>query len=160
MYVAQGVTLRICLGSSAHLGPPPTHAYQEKAPVLKKLRRFVLKGVSDELQKPTKDKQAGGNHPERMIEDCSHCQRQRDHNQWNAKAMAEPVDWMGMAACVLCDPLFAGASAWHVRIINRCLKERRVLAPFRQALRQMSYCGVSKNTRVGPAWTWLSAVTS
>ena len=61
----------------------------------------MLKGVTDELQKPTKDKQADGNHPERMIENSGHGKRQRDHNQRNAKAMAEPVDWMGMAACVL-----------------------------------------------------------
>jgi hypothetical protein len=31
--------------------------------------------------------------------------------------MAQPVDWMGMAACILRDPLFAGASAKHARII-------------------------------------------
>jgi len=118
IYVAQGVTLKICLGSSAHLGPPPAHAYQQKAPVLKKLRWLVLKSVSDELQKPAKNKQASGNHPERMIEDGNHAKHQRDHNQRNAKAMAEPVDGMRMAARVLRDPLFAGASAWHARIIN------------------------------------------
>jgi len=32
--------------------------------------------------------------------------------------MAQPVDWMGMAACILRDPLFAGASAKHARIIT------------------------------------------
>jgi hypothetical protein len=57
--------------------------------------------------------------------------------------MAQPVDRMSMAACILRDPLFAAASAKHGRIIT-----------------QRSYCGVSRKTRVGPAWTWLSALTS
>jgi hypothetical protein len=57
--------------------------------------------------------------------------------------MAKPVDRMGMAARVLRDPLFAAAPTKHGRIIT-----------------QHSYCGVSKKTRVGPAWTWLSAETS
>ncbi len=78
----------------------------------------MFKGMADELQKPPKNEEPGGDHPERMIEDGGHGKRQRDHNQWNAKAMAKPVDRMGMAARVLCYPLFAGASAWHARIIN------------------------------------------
>src|SRR6185312_8821990 len=109
--------IRDCLGSSAHLGPPPAHTHQQKAPVLKKLRWFVFKSMANELQQPAEYKQSGGKHPERMIENSHDGKRQRDHNQRNAKAMAQPIDRMGMAACVLRDPLFAGASAWHARII-------------------------------------------
>ena len=107
----KGITIRICLGSAAHLGPPPAHTDQQKAPILKKLRWLVFKGVADELQKPAKDEESGGKHPERMIENGGHAQCQGDYDQRNAKAMAEPVDRMSMAACVLCDPLFAGVSA-------------------------------------------------
>ena len=78
---------------------------------MKELWFFMLKSVANELQKPAKDEESGGKHPERMIEDSGHSKRQGHHDQGNAKAMAEPVDWMGMAARVLRDPLFAGASA-------------------------------------------------
>ena len=102
-----------------HLGPPPTDTHQQEAPIVKKFRFFVLKGVADELKKPAKDKESGSEHPQRMIKNGSHRQRQRHHDQRNAKAMAAPVDWMCMAAGVLCDPLFAAASTRHGRIITQ-----------------------------------------
>src|SRR5690242_12752719 len=105
-------------GAAAHLGRPPAHTDEEKAPVVKKLRFFVFKGVADELENPAEDKQAGSKHPERMEENGRDAERQRSHDQRNANAMAQPVDWMGMAACILRDPLFAGASAKHARIIT------------------------------------------
>ena len=78
---------------------------------MEKLRLFVLKGVTNELQKPAKDEESGGKHPERMIKNCRDAKCQRNHDQGYANAMAEPVDRMSMAAGVLCDPLFAGVSA-------------------------------------------------
>ena len=105
-------------GSSPYLGPPPAHTDEKKAPIVKKLRFLVFKGVADELENPAEDKQAGGQHPERMEENGRDAESQRSHNQRNANAMAQPVDWMGMAACILRDPLFAGASAKHARIIT------------------------------------------
>jgi hypothetical protein len=99
------------LGLAAHLGPPPAHADEKKAPVLKELGLFVLKGMANELQKPAKDEESSGKHPERMKENGGHGECQGQDNQRNAKTMAEPVDRMGMAACVLCDPMFAGAPA-------------------------------------------------
>ena len=106
------------LRPSPHLSPPPAHAHKEETPVLKEFRRLVLKGVANELQKPAKDKESSGKHPERMIENGRYPKRQRRHNQRYAKAMAKPVDRMCMAACVLGDPLFAAASTKHGRIIN------------------------------------------
>jgi hypothetical protein len=99
------------LDPAAHFGPPPAYADEKKAPVLEELWLFVFKGVANELQKPAKDEESGGKHPERMEENGGYGERQGQDNQRNAKAMAEPVDRMGMAACVLCDPMFAGASA-------------------------------------------------
>ena len=91
---------------------PTTSAPDKKeAPVVKELRLFVFKSVADELQQPAKDEEAGGKHPERMKENGRHGERQRNHDQRNAKSMADPVDRMRMAACILRDPLFAGASA-------------------------------------------------
>ena len=85
---------------------------------MEKLRFFMFKGVANELQKPAKNEEPGGKHPEWTIENGRHAKRQRHHNQRYAQAMAEPVDWMSMAACVLGDPLFAAASTKHGRIIN------------------------------------------
>jgi hypothetical protein len=110
---------------------------------MEELRLFALKGMADELEKPAKDKESGGKHPERVIENGGDRERKRHHDQRNTKAMAEPVYRMSMAARVLRDPLFAAASTKHGRIIT-----------------QHSYCGVSRKTRVGPACTWLSAETS
>ena len=98
------------LRSATHLGPPPTHADQKEAPVLEEFGLFVFKGVADELQKPAKDEEAGGKHPEWMKENGGHGERQGHDDQRNTKAMAKPIDRMRMAACVLRDPLFAGAS--------------------------------------------------
>ena len=42
---------------------------------MEKLRLFVLKGVANELQKPAKDEESGGEHPERMIENGGHGKR-------------------------------------------------------------------------------------
>jgi hypothetical protein len=110
---------------------------------MEELRLFALKRVADELQKPAKNEESGGKHPERMIENSTGGQRKRHHDQRNTNTMTEPVYWMSMAARILRDPLFAAAATKHGRIIT-----------------QYSYCGVSRKTRVGPAWTWLSAETS
>ena len=88
---------------------------------MEKLRLFVFEGVADELQYPAKNEQSGGKHPERMKEEGGHGKRQRNHDQRNANAMAQPVYRMSMAACILRDPLFAGASAKHGRIIPHAL---------------------------------------
>ncbi|MCU1331616.1 MAG: hypothetical protein JWM08_608 [Candidatus Angelobacter sp.] len=71
----------------------------------------MLKSVADELQKPAKDEQSSGEHPEWMVENGDYGQRQRYYDQRNAEAMAKPVNRVSMTACVLCNPLLAGASA-------------------------------------------------
>ena len=48
------------LCSATHLGPPPAHTDQQKAPVVEELRFFVFEGVTDELQYPAEEEQAGG----------------------------------------------------------------------------------------------------
>ena len=103
-----GIAFR--LGPAAHFGPPPAHAYQQKTPILKELWRLVLKRVANELQKPAKNEESGGEHPQGMIEDSCYAQREREHDQRNSQTMAKPVDRMRVAARVLRDPLFAGAS--------------------------------------------------
>jgi len=121
---------------------------------MEELRLFALKGVAYELQKPAKNEESRGKHPERMIKNSGDGQRKRHHDQRNTKTMAEPVYWMSMAARVLRDPLFAAASIKHGRIITAAsIKHGRIIT-------QHSYCGVNRKTRVGPACTWLSAETS
>jgi len=95
----------------AHLGPPPAHADQQKSPVVEKLRLFAFEGMADELQNPSQNKQRGGVDPQGMKKDASNRQRQGKHDQRNAKAVAQPVHRMSVAAGILRDPLFAAASA-------------------------------------------------
>ena len=38
-----------------YFGPPPAHAYKEKAPVVKELRLFSFEGMTDELENPSED---------------------------------------------------------------------------------------------------------
>src|SRR5947209_5605020 len=97
--------------SAAHLGPPPAHPDQQEAPITKELRLFVLKGMPDKLQNPAKNKESCGVRPERVKEDRHNKHCNGEHDQRNAKTMAKPVYWMSVAACVLCDPLLAAASA-------------------------------------------------
>lgn len=80
---------------------------------MEELRFFMLKGVSNELQNPAKNKKSRSIDPERMKEDGGNGRRNREHDQWNAKAMAEPIDRMSVTAGVFRDPLLVGASAWH-----------------------------------------------
>jgi len=49
---------------------------KQEAPVLEELRRFMFKSVANELQKPAKDKESSGKHPERMIENGGHAKCQ------------------------------------------------------------------------------------
>ena len=78
---------------------------------MKELRLFVFECVANELEYPAKDEQAGGEHPERMKENGGYGKRQRNYDQRNADAMANAVYRMRVAACILGDPLFVGASA-------------------------------------------------
>jgi len=106
------------LCASAHFGPPPAHSYQQIAPVVKKFRLFPLKRMPNELENPTQDKQAKSIGPKRMKEDCRDAQHSGKHNHRDAKAVAEAIDGMRVAACVLRNPLFVGASTEHARIID------------------------------------------
>lgn len=99
------------LSSSLHLGPPPACSHQQKAPIVKELWFFALKGVSHELEYPSKDEQAGCVKPKGVEKDAGDKERQRDQDQRNAKGMADAVDRMLMAACVLRNPLLVAASA-------------------------------------------------
>src|SRR5215472_835398 len=111
-------------GAAAHLSPPPAHADQQKAPVVKELRLLALKDVARKLQDPAHNEQSGGVHPQPMNKDGRHTQRYGDHDQRNAEGMAHPVHRMRMAARVLCDPLFVGASAQHVPHYSATLLRR------------------------------------
>jgi len=80
---------------------------------MEELGLLALKGVSDELQNPAHDEERYGIRPERVKEDAGEAEAQREHDQRDADAVANTVDRMSMAACVLRDPLFARASAHH-----------------------------------------------
>ena len=65
------MTFRSCLGcknaakrhishlrATTKLGPPPTDADKQEAPVAEELRRFALEGMADELEKPSEEEQS------------------------------------------------------------------------------------------------------
>jgi hypothetical protein len=119
---------------------------------VEELGLLAFKGMPDELQDPSHNEQRCAINPERVKKNGGSQERERKHDQRNAQAMANPVYEMSVAARVLRDPLFLSASAQHAGIIPR--GEAGLRRNFR------SYCGVSRKILVGPAWTWLSAVTS
>jgi hypothetical protein len=84
---------------------------------MEELRLLAFKSMTDELENPSHNEEAGRVHPERMNEDGGGKEGEREHDQRDAPAMAKPVDRMSMAARVLRDPLFLSASAEHAGII-------------------------------------------
>src|SRR5689334_18344525 len=45
------------LSSAAYFRHPPSRAYQEKAPVMKELRKLAFKGMANELENPRDDEE-------------------------------------------------------------------------------------------------------
>ena len=76
---------------------------------MKKFRFLALEGVSDELQRPSEEEEGQSVDPQPMDKDGGQEKRKRDDNGGNAEGVTGPVYGMLMAACVLRDPLFAGA---------------------------------------------------
>src|SRR5947199_8203684 len=77
--------------SPANLGPPPAHAHEQESPVLKELRRFALKRMSDKLEDPSDDKQRRRIDPQPMKEDACNKHRNRSQYQRNPQRMARPI---------------------------------------------------------------------
>ena len=82
---------------------------------MEELRLFALEGMTDELKRPSDQKDGEAISPERMGEDAGYEKSQREHNQRDSEAMAGAVDGMPMAAGILVNPLFAGAVAKHAQ---------------------------------------------
>ncbi len=43
-------------GFAVDFRPPPTHSYEQKAPILKEFWGLAFKGVADELENPSDEK--------------------------------------------------------------------------------------------------------
>jgi hypothetical protein len=69
--------------------------------------------MSDELQYPSRHKQADRHWPKALNKKSRNTQDQRDYDHGNAEGMADPIHRMCMAAGVLRDPLFVCASTQH-----------------------------------------------
>jgi hypothetical protein len=96
-----------------NLGPPPAHADKQETPVMKKLRLFALKGVADELERPSHKKKPERIKPQPVNEDACEEQGERNQNCRYPQRMAYAVYRMLMAAGILRDPLLISASAQH-----------------------------------------------
>ena len=51
---------RALLRLAVDLGPPPSNADKQKAPIVEKFRRFAFEGVADKLEHPSEEKQSRG----------------------------------------------------------------------------------------------------
>lgn len=80
-----------------NLGPPPSHADKQKAPVVKKFRRLALEGVADKLKNPSHEKQRRRVEPQAMPEDAGDKEWKRQQDGRNAQRVANPVYRMLMA---------------------------------------------------------------
>lgn len=98
---------------AVNLGPPPTHTDKQETPIVKELRFFALEGVADELQRPSHNEKPNRIKPQRVNEQTSQKQGQRNEYRRYPQGMAYPVYSMLMAAGILRDPLFVGAAAKH-----------------------------------------------
>ena len=85
---------------------------------MKELRLFVLERVADELERPSCKEKRKRIKPQLVNENASEEQGERKQNCRYSQGMANPVDWVLMAAGILRDPLFTrarfvGAPAKH-----------------------------------------------
>ena len=116
-----------------NLGPPPTHTDQQETPVVKELRLFVLEGVADELQCPSRQKKHKRINPQPVNENADKEHGERNQNRRYSQGMAYPVHRVLMAAGILRNPLFVSAAAQHGdlmihgsnrKVVGRCRVER------------------------------------
>ena len=80
---------------------------------MEEFRSFAFKSVSDELQSPAEEEECERWLPQEVIRDRTQEQRQRHDDDGNPDGVARAVQRMLVTACVLRDPLLAGASAEH-----------------------------------------------
>lgn len=71
--------------------------------------------MADELEGPSNDEQHRGVNPEPVQEQAGDEHRDGDQDKRDAAGVAEAIDWMLMASCVLCHPLLAGQAPKHAR---------------------------------------------
>src|ERR1700730_17975897 len=102
---------RARLRLAVDLGPPPSHADKQKAPIVEKFRRFAFEGVADKLQHPSKDKQSRGIDPQPMDENGRQKKGDRNKNGGNTQRVASPVYGMMVTGLIFCDPLLVAAIA-------------------------------------------------
>ena len=80
---------------------------------MKELRRLPLKGVTDELENPSREEQGDCINPQPVRKDAGDKERHREQNNRNAQRMTDAVHRMPVTGAVLRDPLFVSASAQH-----------------------------------------------
>ena len=86
------------LGSALNLGPPPSDADEEEAPVAEKLRRLAFESVTDELEDPSDDEERQCVQPQAVEEETGDEDCHRGENQGNAEGVAGAVDRVLVAA--------------------------------------------------------------
>jgi hypothetical protein len=136
-----------------NLRPPPAHTHKQKSPVVEELRRLALKGVADELENPSNNKQAKPINPQFMNEYAGDKYSNPQQDGRYPQRMARPIHRMLMARRVLRNPLFVAAIAKHQKDDTRpwtggvsiCAHRRMGLNPISKwelgAIRKWWKCG-------------------
>ena len=78
---------------------------------MKELGWLAFKGMTDELENPSKYEEAGGIEPQLMHENPSQEHDSRKQNGRNAESMTDTIDRVLMACGILRNPLRTTASA-------------------------------------------------
>jgi hypothetical protein len=110
---SSGIEMRVALHLRfpLDLGPPPTNADEEEAPIAEEFRGLAFKGVADELEDPSDHEERQGVEPQAMEEKAGGEYRDRNQNRGNTEGVANTIYGMLVAARVLRDPLLAVAVA-------------------------------------------------
>lgn len=80
---------------------------------MEELWRLSFESMADELEDPADYEQRNRQLPKANDERNGRCQEQGEDDHRNAYCVANTVDRILMAACVLCDPLIPGSAEKH-----------------------------------------------
>ena len=85
---------------------------------MEEFRRLSFEGMADELEDPADYEQRKRQLPKAGNERNDRCKEQGEDDHRNTDGVANTVDRILMAACVLCDPVIPGSAEKHRRLLH------------------------------------------
>ena len=134
------------LDFAADFGCPPAGSDQEEAPVFEELRRLAFDSVTEELKSPAAYEECDAGPEQAMPEDAREQDGQREHDEWNAKGVSEPIQRVLMALCVFVYPTVPTAACKHAEHFTP-LKSRLAMADLSAARERVAGLAVWRRAR-------------